>query len=296
MARFDEIEGRNDRDGLDMSENPPWLLVGLGLPKVIRLRDAANWTVNNSNPGVVTMTVGEPSTRPERPIVLIPIGMGVSTIEACAPGGRQRIQLRVYTRPLVLHPIAFYFVRDQARPVAHQTRRPQAEAAQILRRLNEIYYPQANILFNQIDLQSITLPGDFGPDIDLPRREIDPSPEFAAVQSATEPGRVLGVRALHPANHARVRVHFVWSIRRAGRASIDTEGCGTIGGDTVLVEDQLSADAGTIVAHEVGHALGLQHRPSDRVRRGWLMYPHIQGLGTFIPKRHVDILNPATTI
>ena len=33
MARFDEIEGRNDRDGLDMSENPPWLLVGLGLPK-----------------------------------------------------------------------------------------------------------------------------------------------------------------------------------------------------------------------------------------------------------------------
>ena len=41
----------------------------------------------------------------------------------------------------------------------------------------------------------------------------------------------------------------------------------------MLVEDQLSADAGTIVAHEVGHALGLQHRPSDRVRRGWLMYP-----------------------
>ena len=126
---------------------------------MIRLRDAANWTVNNSNPGVVTMTVGEPPTRPERPIVLIPIGMGVSTIEARAPGGRQRIQLRVYTRPLVLHPIAFYFVRDQARPVAHQKRRPQAEAAQILRRLNEIHYPQANILFNQIDLQSITLPG-----------------------------------------------------------------------------------------------------------------------------------------
>ena len=225
MARFDEIEDRNDRDGLDTSENPPWLLVGIGLPKVIRLRDAANWTVSNSNPGVVTMTVGEPRTRPERPIVFIPVGIGVSTVEARSPSGRQSIQLRVYTRPLIVHTIAFYFVRDEARPVAHQTRRPQAEAVQILRLLNEIFHLQANILFNQINLQPVTLPGDLGPHIDLPRRETDPSPEFDTVQSATQPSRMLGgVRALHRDNHARVRVHFVWSIRRAGRANIDTEG------------------------------------------------------------------------
>lgn len=295
MARFDEIECRNNQDGLDTSENPPWLLVGFGFPKTIRLRDAANWTVSNSHPGVVTMTVSEPRTLPERTIVFIPTSVGVSTVEARSPNGRQTIQLRVYTRPLILHTIAFYFVRDQANP-PHQTRRPPAEAVQILRRLNEIYFPQANILFNQIDLQSVTIPGNLGPHIDLPRQVTDSGPEFAAIQNATQPNRILGVRALSPANHARVRVHFVWSILRAGRANIDTDACGTIGGDTVLVEDRLSANVGTVVAHEVGHALGLQHRPSDQVRRGWLMYPYTQGVGTIIPKRQVDILNPVITI
>jgi len=59
----------------------------------------------------------------------------------------------------------------------------------------------------------------------------------------------------------------------------------------LLVEDGVAANAATVVAHEVGYCLGLDH---PGARRGWLMLPTTQGLGTTIRKRHVDILNPAS--
>lgn len=289
MARFEELAGREGLDGLDTSETPPWLFVGLG-PKTIRLRDAANWSVSNSNQDIINMVVVGPQTVSERRLIFTVSSIGVSTVTARAPSGRQTIQLKVYSRPLVQHNIAFYFVHDSG---DHHTRRLRSEVALILQRLNEIYFPQANVMFQQVDVQDVTVPRNLGPHIDIPRQGA--GQEFTAIQDATQPVQMLGLRALSAANHARIRVHFVWSVRGGRGHEGDVEGVGVIGSTSLLIEDRLAAHVGTVIAHEVGHCLGLTHPAhADRtVRRGWLMFPTTQGLGTSIAKRHVDILNPA---
>lgn len=287
-ARFETFDGRPSGDGLDSSDRTPWLLLRVNTPKQLRLRDAANWVVSAPRQGLVSAVADGLPTLADRTITVTAVGAGTTTIEARSPDGRHAIYLTVYTRPLLSVTIAFYFVRDSADP-RHGTTRPMAEADQILRRLNEIYTPQANLTFQQVDLQTVTVPGDLGPHVDLPRGR-GAGPEFASIEAATVPMQVMGLRALSGAMHARVRVHFVWSLRRAGSRGGDLEGAARIGGNALMIEDRLAADVGTVVAHEVGHALGLDH---PGALRGWLMFPTTQGLGTMIPKRHVDVLNPA---
>ena len=98
-----------------------------------------------------------------------------------------------------------------------------------------------------------------------------------------------GIRSLDIANHARVRVHFVWALQRARSGGSDLDGAGRIGGSALLIEDRLSRNVGLVIAHEVGHCLGLDHRGS---RRGWLMFDGAEGIGPTMPKRYVDFLNP----
>jgi hypothetical protein len=288
MARFELPDGRRNGDGLDSSDSPAWLLVQVGVPKQVRLRDAAGWTLNAPRHGLVSVTDDGALQSPDRRVTVTAYGPDMTTIAARSPDGRHAVHLAVYTRPLLRCNIAFYFMRDSG---GHATRRVEAEAGQVLQRLNAIYQSQANIVFDQVDLQSITVPRDLGSQIDLPRQRpgAGVGPEFAAIEDATEAMRVMGLRALSAAMHARVRVHFVWRVSRRGSAD-DTEGTARLGGTALLVEDRVAADLGTIVAHEVGHLLGLDH---PGARRGWLMFPTTQGIGTTIPKRHVDVLNPA---
>ncbi len=287
MARFETLGGRPSGDGLDASEDPPWLLLSADAPKQIRLRDAAHWSVSAPGHGLVSVVVDGAPGAPDRGITVTAFGEGTSTIEARSPDGRRTIHLTVYTRPMLSMTIAFYFACDEA---GHRTTRPMAEAAGILQRLKDIYSPQANITFHQVDFQPVTVPGDLGPHIDLPSPGHGAGAEFAAIEAATVAQRVMGVRALSQALHARLRVHFVWSIHQVGVGGDDVEGASLIGGDTLVIEDNLSAEVGAVVAHEVGHALGLTHHGAHH---HWLMYPTTQGFGTTIPKRHVDLLNPA---
>lgn len=288
-ARFETLDGQPNGDGLDSTERVPWLLLRVNTPKQVRLRDASNWVVGAPRQGLVNVVADGLPTLADRTITVTAVGEGTTTIEARSPDGRHAIHLTAYTRPLLLVTIAFYFVRDSAEP-RHGTTRPMADAARALHRINEIYTPQANLTFQQVDLQPVTVPGDLGRHIDLPRSG-GGGTEMASIEAATVPSQVMGVRALGLATRARVRVHFVWSLRTVGDRRGDKEGAGRIGGQTLLIEDRLGADMGTIVAHEVGHTLGLDH---PGARRGWLMFPTTQGIGTFIPKRHVEILHSAS--
>lgn len=287
MARFETLAGRRNGDGLDSSEDPPWLLLRINAPKQIRLHDAADWTVSTHSQGTVSVADGAPGM-PDRIITVTALGEGTSTIEARSPDGRRTIQLTTYTRPILVKTVAFYFASDEA---GHFTTRPMAEAAVILQRLSDIYSPQANITFRQVDLQQVTVPGNLGPHINLPSSGDSPGAEFAAIEAATVAQRVMGVRAVSRSLHARLRVHFVWSVHKAGSGGDDVEGVSLVGGDTLVIEDKLSAQVSVVVAHEVGHALGLDH---PGAHSHWLMYPTTQGLGTTIPKRHVDLLNPSS--
>jgi hypothetical protein len=99
MAHFETIDGHRSGDGLDPTERPPWLLVRVGTPKQIRLRDAANWSVSAPRQGLVSAVAeGAPNTS-NRLVTVTAVGEGMTTMEAGSPDGRQAIYLTVYTRP-----------------------------------------------------------------------------------------------------------------------------------------------------------------------------------------------------
>jgi hypothetical protein len=165
-------------------------------------------------------------------------------------------QLTVQVIPQRIVTIAFNYVSDNA---GNKTKRSPETVNSLLKKLNNIYLPQANIKFQKIAAQELKINASLGKVVirDLKKPSKD---EFSILIANRVP-------------KAQINVFFVWECQKAGKAH-DTDGVAEIAVSrnektNCMVEDKLGATFGRVVAHEVGHNLGLK---DDYSKPDLLMY------------------------
>ncbi len=275
-------------DGFDDSERPPWLVLSPAFPKTVMIEGAVGWTVSSTAPAMVRVFPASVSQQRQE-LSVFGLVRGEASIVARSPQG-QVITLRVLVRDLVTYKLGFYLVSDTATSdsAGHHTERTEADVDTALQDVIAIYLPQALICFSKLEVRPVTCLRNLGRSIQVPGGNQGLGREF---ESLAEASQDRSLRSLSVANHPDFRVFFVWALTNlGGRRRDDMEGVGEIGGTNLMVEDRLGAELAVVLAHEIGHLLGVEHRGGEH--RGWLMYPTTQGVGRKIPKRHAAIMNP----
>ncbi len=160
-------------------------------------------------------------------------------------GSRTITRLVIQVAPQRTVTIAFNYVSDSA---GHNTKRSPKTAVILMQKLNSIYMPQANVKFHQIAARELKIKADL---------------KKAVIRDQKNPSKdtfSLLVASRHP--KAQINVFFVWECQKAGK-SHDTDGVAEIAVSknektNCMVEDNLGASFERVVAHEVGHNLGLK--------------------------------------
>ncbi len=154
-------------------------------------------------------------------------------------------QVTIQVIPQRIVAIAFNYVSDSA---GNKTKRSPKTANFLLRKLNNIYLPQANVNFQIVAARKLKINATLGKVVirDLKKPSKD---QFSVLIANRFP-------------KAQVNVFFVWECQKAGKAH-DTDGVAEIAVSrnektNCMVEDNLGASFERVVAHEVGHNLGLK--------------------------------------
>ena len=159
-------------------------------------------------------------------------------------GSKNVATMVVEVKPERTVTVAFNYVRDTA---GHRTTRTANTVAELVRKLNDIYQPQANLTFRMLEAREVEIPKDLGDKVIRDRKNAK-TDGFSSLVAER-------VKA------AQVNVFFVWECQRAGRTH-DTDGVAEIATSrnektNCMVEDALGMKFENIVAHEIGHNLGL---------------------------------------
>ena len=188
------------------------------------------------------------------------------------------VELEVSVKDKLTQRVKFFSVSDNA---GNRSTRPLAVTGQWLPVFNYIFRRQANIeLVRHGSLESITIAQNLGNPIDLP----------------TTGG--LGTNATVIANRgdatADLNIFFVWELRRgtgdSTEATTQTIGSAHSGSSgNVLVEDNMDGRDDLIVAHEIGHHLGLSHNNTTKLN---LMFDTTPFTGFSLNKAEVNTANP----
>ena len=154
-------------------------------------------------------------------------------------------QIVVEVKPQRVVTIALNYVEDKA---GHKTKRSPDTAGALLKKINDIYLPQANVKFRKVSAGILKINEDLGP-IVMRDRKTPSKDKFSVLIANRVPG-------------AQINVFFVWECEKAG-LDADVEGHAEIAisrneKTNCMVEDSLGTLFERVVAHEVGHNLGLK--------------------------------------
>jgi hypothetical protein len=172
--------------------------------------------------------------------------------------GKALFVLQVAVLPPVTLKVMFHFVTG---PSGVATKRGQEKAAEFLRRLNQVYPPQANITFQFLGAGSTRrpIPGLTSPGVRVDDKRA--TPDFNLIANARDQG-------------ADVNVFFVGKLI----ANPPLTGFSTVPPDPALgdfrlsiVDDDADPDQDFVVEHEVCHTLGEQHDGSEKTKRPTLI-------------------------
>lgn len=265
---FQEAKANN---GFDAKASPPWQMVPAGGSKEVKLVNATGLTFTSTNTGVATVTQPDPFR-----IIVKGVVKGTAFIEAKNGSGTVVARLEVAVKTKKTVSTAFFYVSDNA---GHKTARALGAEVVLVKAVNDIYLPQANIEFTVRSAKAQAYAQNFG-------RVVRFSKHLKGVAASQHEWDTV-VAQRDPA--ADFNVFFVWEYEQDRTPLIDNTEAGTLRSEkSCLMEDKTGANAAEeVLAHEAGHLLGV----GDTTDPDELMV----GAGVSkrkLPKAHVNVMNP----
>ncbi|MBC7797563.1 MAG: hypothetical protein H7Z37_11875 [Pyrinomonadaceae bacterium] len=267
--------------GFDETVLPNWLMVPLDENKTIFLRNGEGMIVTSVNPRIADVSIIDPilaSGANGRRTLSIKGNMhGHTFIEVRDVQKRLKARLEVAVKKQKTVTLAFNFVEDNA---GHKTnRKPDQDVDPWIEALNNIIYtPQTNVVFIKHSVRWVKVNANLGNVVGADKRRKWNVEEWISVVAQKD-------------KTADINLFFVWELDFNSKAD-NVEG-GEINKDC-LIEDNLVADKTgvTVIAHEIGHALGVpgeSHYYKNRNAAG-LMFHQATG-GFRIGKVHANMIN-----
>lgn len=263
------FEATEKLQGFDDTTIPRWQMVPVNGERRVRLMGGAGLTVVSANTGVATVhEVRIPFTHGGREFIIK--GHTKATVQITAKQGAAvaaALDVAVKTKKTVT--ITFNYVRDTA---GHKTRRNPGELQPTFDIANKLFKDQINVeLVKRVVNPSYSVAGNLGTIV-----------KWTGIPGTDEWTKVVANRDAG----SDLNVFFVWRYEQDEKLG-DGADAGTAGGNC-LFEDDLAWPVWHVLAHEVGHHLGVSaHTANARD----LMVGG-QGAGAFIPKAHANVMNP----
>lgn len=268
--------------GFDSTVTPDWFMVPLGKKRQIYLRYGDGLDVTSANPAIAGIGYVDPIFGAfganGRRIISIEGKMHGRTFIQVRKGNFLVAQLEVAVKKLKEVRLAFNFVADNA---GHQTTRNSSDVDNWLAELNLIYTPQTNIQFVKNSVRAVTVKKNLGNVVQTSVSQ----PRLPELQSDWY--QVVAQRD----KSAPINLFFVWELE-SDKTPLEDNVEGSHYEKNCLIEDDLSADLVKVIAHELGHALGVpgeSHYYKRRNADGMMYYRAEPGLR--IGKVHANMMN-----
>ena len=266
----------------------PGALLGTSGKRFVVLRNGEGMTLDIGNRAVCNFTEilesglprGERTARVKGDrFFRLESGTTALSTTLVATGGGATVSLIIGVKILRVQTVQFNSVTDTVRGGKnHTSTRPPAEIKSLLKAVNNIWFPQANVEFVGVGgVRKVKLIDNMGDPILLPPGSLG------------TPGLILQALSVRGVD---LNVFFVWNLQDEGN-SADVEaktnlaraGTGITG--VCMFEDQVGGP-GQAMAHEFGHHLGLDH-PGHGEKD--LMFP-FTGPRVNLSRADVELANP----
>lgn len=282
-VEFEQVFFHHKENGFDATVTPRWLMVPLELPsRELRVVNGAGFLIRSRNPGVAFPApfIGNaPLTRLTADDEVIRIKgrlAGTTFIDVLDATGVVVATLEVLVCAKLKVQAAFHYVKH----TGIGTTRKVGDEIAMLRVVNQIYLPQANIEFESIHAADLRLTGAFGTELNEAGTMPDGKNEWEVLTKNRRAG-------------ARFNAFFVRELEQSATEGLGADECdalATIGGVDCVFEDDAGVDIGESLAHEAGHSLGCRHKTPIDSTVDMLMWPTTDERGRFLPRVHVLLM------
>lgn len=272
--------------GFDWSAGTSWQMVPLGGQRLVALTAADGWhltRVTSLNPTIAEVAeVPQAHLSVDQRQALSPgdhvfrikgNGRGTTRVQVWSSVGIVAIELEVCVKASLVVEPAFNFVGDIA---GHRTAYSTANVSAWINGLNYIYTGQANITFRPKSARNVTVGKNLGPMVQHPdwSRGTPARDEWKMVTDLGD-------------KKARFNIFLVWGFENEQEKNVLAGGSKN---SDCLIKDRTDSKAVVVIAHELGHLLGLDD-VYDPGRRRELMYFH-DSFGIHIPRQDANKINP----